>query len=220
MSKTLEERLQDAKTTLVKVGVAITRHTGKLPADVEVQFSRLADFASHIEHWKQMIGAWQAERTLLDNLERRADGNDDVPYGSAMAKFQTVRLLGVQAYLAAQRALSDRLVGMAGQVLCIQNTVQDLSNPPQFVSHFVRGKGPESTTAAIGFHALRQSFGWPIAISYALRNHFLRDGAGGDFFDEPTAAKALKISTEGWKHIKDRVSKCRVDETHSRLGVA
>lgn len=87
MSKTLEERLQDAKTTLVKVGVAITRHTGKLPADVEAQFSRLADFASHIEHWKQMIFARQAARTLLDNLERRADGNDDVPYGGAMAKF-------------------------------------------------------------------------------------------------------------------------------------
>lgn len=88
------------------------------------------------------------------------------------------------------------------------------------MSHFVRGKGPESTTAAIVFHSLRQSFGWPIAIAYALRNHFLHDGAGGDFFDGPTAASAFKISTEGWKHIKDRVSKYRVDETHSRLGVA
>ena len=220
MSKTLEERLQDAKTALGKVRMAITRHAGKLPAEVEAQFVRLADFASHIEHWKQMIVARQVARSLLDDLERRADGNDDVPFGSGKAKFQTVRLRGVQGYLAAQWALADRLVGMAGQVLCIRSSLQDPKNPPQLVTHFVGGKGPESKTAAIVFYSLRQSFGWPIAISYALRNHFLHDGAGGDFFDGPTAASAFKISTEGWERIKDRVRESKVDTTHSRLGGA
>lgn len=218
MSKTLEQRLHDAKTALDRVGVAITRHTGKLPADVEAQFSRLADFASQIEHWKQMIAARQAARGLLDNLEQRADGNDDVPYGGAMAKFQTVRLLGVQAYLASQWALADRVVGMAGQVLCIRSTLQDPKKPPQLVSHFVCGKGPESKAAAITFYSLRQSFGWPIAISYALRNHFLHDGAGGDFFDGPTAESAFKISTEGWERIRNWVRDDNVEPTHSRFG--
>jgi hypothetical protein len=220
MSKTLEERLQDAKTTLGKVDGVVARHTGKLATEVETQFKALAAFASHVEHWNQMLAARQAARALLDNLEQQADQNDDVPYGATKAKFQTVRLLGVQGYLAAQWALADRLVGMSGQVLCIRNALQDPKNAPQLVSHFVGGKGPESKTAAIAFYSLRQSFGWPIAISYALRNHFLHDGAGGDFFDGPTAASAFKISAPGWARIEDRVKEYNVNAAHSRLGSA
>lgn len=217
MSKTLEERLQDAKVTLDKVDVAIARHTGKLTTEVETQFKTLAAFASHIEHWNQMLAARQAARALLENLEQLADQNDDVPYGAARAKFQTVRLLGVQGYLAAQWALADRLVGMAGQVLCIRNALQDPKNAPQLVSHFVAGKGPESRTAAIAYYSVRQSFGWPIAISYALRNHFLHDGAGGDFFDGPTAASAFNISAPGWARIEERVKDYNVNAVNSRL---
>lgn len=220
MSKTLEERLHDARTALGKVDGAITRHTGKLATEVETQFKMIAAFASHVEHWNQMLAARQAARALLDNLENHADQNDDVPYGGTKAKFQTVRLLGVQGYLAAQWALADRLVGMSGQVLCIRNSLQDPKNAPQLVSHFVGGKGPESKTAAIAFYSLRQSFGWPIAISYALRNHFLHDGAGGDFFDGPTAASGFKISVPGWKRIEDRVKEYNVSDAHSRLGSA
>lgn len=220
MSKTLEERLQDAKTSLGRVDGAIARHTGKLTTEVETQFKAIAAFASHVDHWTQMLAARQSARTLLDALEQQADQNDDVPYGATKAKFQTVRLLGVQGYLAAQWALADRLVGMSGQVLCIRNALQDPKNAPQLVSHFVGGKGPESKTAAIAFSSMRQTFGWPIAISYALRNHFLHDGAGGDFFDGPTAASAFKISAPGWARIEDRVREYNVNATHSRLGSA
>lgn len=164
MSKTLEERLQDAKTALGKVDGAIARHPGTLATEVETRFNEITAFASHVEHWNQMLAARQTARTLLDNLEQHADGNDDVPYGATKAKFQTVRLLGVQGYLGAQWALADRLVGMSGQVLCIRSCLQDPENAPQLVSHFVGGKGPDSKTAAIAFYSLR-SFGWPIAQS-------------------------------------------------------
>lgn len=220
MSKTLEERLNSAKEVLGKVDGALTRHAGRLPPDVEDQFRAIAAFGSHIDHWAQMFAARETARALLNDLERHADPNDDVPYGLSRAKFQTVRLLGVQAYLAAQWALADRLVGMAGHVLCIRNQLQDPRNAPQLVSHFVGGKGPESKTAAIVFSSLRQSFGWPIAISYALRNHFLHDGAGGDFFDGPTAAAGFKVSMSGWSRIEERVREYKVDGTCSRLGSA
>lgn len=218
MSKTLEERLKDARIALGKVDGAIARHAGKLATDVEKQFREIAAFGVHVEHWSQMLAARQAARGLLDKLEQQADQNDDVPYGASKAKFQTVRLLGVQGYLAAQWALADRLVGMAGQVLCIHNSLQDPKNAPQLVSHFVSGKGTGSKTAAIAFYSLRHSFGWPIAISYALRNHFLHDGAGGDFFAGPTAASGFKISESGWARIQERVKDYSVDATHSRLG--
>lgn len=218
MSKTLEQRLQDAKTALGKIDGAIARHSGKLATEVETQFKTIAASGAEVEHWNQMLAARQTARALLDNLEQAADQNDDVPYGTIRAKFQTVRLLGVQGYLAAQWALADRLVGMAGQILCIRNSLQDPKKPPQFVSHFIAGKGPEERAAAITFYSLRHSFGWPIAISYALRNHFLHDGAGGDFFDGPTAMSAFKISQRGWARILERIKEYGVSSTHSRLG--
>jgi hypothetical protein len=219
MSKTLEERLQDAKKALGKIDNAITRHAGKLNSEVEKQFKEIAAFASNIDHWNQMVAARQTSRDLLESLELRADQNDDVPYGSSKAKFQTVRLLGVQGYLAAQWALADCLVGMSGKVLCIRNSLQDPTNTPQLVSHFV-GEGANSKIAAIAFYSLRQSFGLPIAISYTLRNHFLHDGAGGNFFDGPTARSAFKISVQGSKHIEERIKKHDVKSTFSRLNPA
>ncbi len=218
MSKTLEERLQDAKAALGKVDGAIARHAGKLASDIETEFKEIAAFATDVDHWNQMIAARQTARALLDNLEQHADQNDDVPFGPSRAKFQTVRLLGVQGYLAGQWALADRLLGMAGHVLFSRNSLQNPKNAPQLVSHFVGGKGPEAKTAAIAFYSLRQSFGWSIAISYALRNHFLHDSAGGNFFAGPTAASAFKVSAAGWARVADRVKEYNVNATHSRLG--
>jgi hypothetical protein len=216
--KTLEVRLQDAKTALARVDAALARHSGKLPAEVERQFKELAAFGTDVEHWNQMLAARQTARALLDNLEQQVDQNDDVPYGASRAKFQTVRLLGVQAYLASQWALADRLVNVSGRVLCIRDCLEDPKKPPQLVSHFVAGKGPQEKAAAITFYSLRHSFGWPIAISYALRNHFLHDGAGGDFFDGPTAASAFKVSMRGWARIQERVKEYSVNAAHCRLG--
>lgn len=218
MSKSLELRLGDAKMALAKVDSAIVRHAGKLATEVESQFKEIAAFASHIDHWNQMLAARDTARALLADLEQHADQNDDVPYGMKRAKFQTVRLLGVQGYLSAQWALADRLVTVAGHVMCSRNSLQDRANAPQLVSHFIGGKGPEAKIAAIAFYSVRQSFGWPIAISYALRNHFLHDGAGGDFFDGPTAAAGFKISASGWARILDRVKHYNVTDGQSRLG--
>lgn len=132
--------------------------------------------------------ARQTARNLVENLEQQADQNDDVPYGVTRVKFQTVRLLGVQGYLAAQWAFADRLVGMAGRVLCVRNSLQDPKNAPQFVSYYVRGgKGPESKIAAIAFYFSKS--GWEhiedrmreykvTAIQCRLRN--LRKPSAGD----------------------------------------
>ncbi|MCL2726084.1 MAG: hypothetical protein FWD69_16785 [Polyangiaceae bacterium] len=218
MNKTLSDRLTAVKTVLGKINGALAGHPEKLAQDVETQFEAIAAFASHVEHWNHLLDARDTARALLADLEKQADDNDNVRYGILKARFQTARLLGVQSYLAAQWSLADRLVAMAGTVLCIRNTLQDPKNQPQLVSHFVSGKGPESRTAAIVYDSLRHSFGWPIAVSYALRNHFLHDGAGGDFFDGPTAASAFKISVDGWKRVEERARSYTVNAAHSRLG--
>lgn len=223
MSKTLEERLRDAKTALGKVDASTLNHAGKLAPEVEKQFKAIAAFTSDIEHWIGMLAARSAARSLLTGLEAQANADDDVLFGAAYAKYQHVRLIGVQAYLATKWALADRLVGMAGHVLCVRSSLQDPRNLPQLVSHFIANKGPESKIAAVAFYSLRHSFGWPIAVSYALRNHFVHDGgqlAGTDFFDGPTAASGFKISSDGWARIEERARSYGVESTHHRVGAA
>jgi hypothetical protein len=66
---------------------------------------------------------------------------------------------------------------------------------------------------------------YAMALGTGLREHELvaldmGDGAGGDFFDGPTAASAFKVSAPGWRRIEDRVKEYNVNAAHSRLGNA
>jgi hypothetical protein len=211
MSKTLEERLRDAKAELGKIDGALLRHTGKVPSEVGDQFRTVTAFAADIEYWIGMLAARSAARLLLTGLEAQADGNDTVPLGAARAKYQHVRLIGVQAYLATKWALADRLVGMVGRVVCTPEAGFDASRPAQLVAQFVQKERKKNTAAAL-YDSVRQTFGWPIAVSYALRNHFVHDGgqfSGTDVFDGPTAASRFAISVDGsyFPHVLDLISR-------------
>lgn len=220
MTKTLEGRLRQAKIDFATIDTELGLHVGKLPPDVDAQFRLVTAFATNIEHWIEMIAARTAARLLLTDLESQADGNDTVLLGTARVKYQHVRLIGVQAYLATTWALADRIVGLVGHVFCIRSSLNDPKSAPQLVSHFI-GDDTKKKTAALAFYSLRQTFGWPIAVSYALRNHFVHDGgqsAGVDFFDGPAAASGFKISLEGWTRIEVRAKEHGVDPNHQRPG--
>jgi hypothetical protein len=220
MTKTLEERLRDAKADLGKVNAGLVRHAGKVPTEVGNQFQMIIAFAGDIEHWIGMIHARAASRRLLDGLEGQADADDLVPLGGTRVKYQHVRLIGVQAYLATSWALADRLAGMVGRVLCTPEAGFDVSRPAQLVAQFVQKERKKSTAGAL-YESVRQTFGWPIAISYALRNHFVHEGgqlAGADFFDGPMAGSRFVISTDGWARVEEKAKSYGVEPSHHRAG--
>jgi len=224
MSKPLRDRLKAAKVELVKVKTLLVKHSnaGKLPVDVVAQFNELAAFEKDVEAWLDMLAAREAARQLLTGLEQQVDSADTVPLGQARVKYQHVRLIGVQAYLASKWALADRLVGMVGRIFCTANAAFDVTQPAQLVSEFVNKERKRNTSAAL-YESIRQTFGWPIGVSYALRNHFVHDGgqlAGVDFFDGPTATSKFAISAEGWKRIEDKATTYGVAQSHHRVGAA
>jgi hypothetical protein len=79
MSKTLQERLCDAKNVLDHVHAALGRHPARLPQEVETAFRGLIDYRTDIDHWLGMLEARMAARQLLDGLETQADADDCVP---------------------------------------------------------------------------------------------------------------------------------------------
>lgn len=118
MSKTLQERLHDAKSVLDHVYAALGRHSTALPKEVEDSFRALVDYHEDIDHWLRMLEARAAARQLFDALETKADAVDCVLLGTAHVKYQHVRFIGVQAYVTTNWALADRITGMVGRVLC------------------------------------------------------------------------------------------------------
>ena len=109
MTRSLQDRLSDAKNALDRVDVAILRSPGRLPLEVEEGFRRLADFRGDIDHWSDMVGARTAAFQLMDGLETKTTGDNLVPLGSGSAKFAHARFLGVVGYLGTTWGLADRL---------------------------------------------------------------------------------------------------------------
>lgn len=219
MSPTLRQRLDGAKATLKTVDVALGRKPGALPADVAKAFRSVVGYRADIDHWITMVDARTAAWGLLDGLESKADADDLVPFGDTRAKFVHVRLTGVQGYVATKWALADRITGMVGRVLCTPDAGLNEASPAQLVSHFVQ-KDKKRMTAGVLCESLRCAFGWPVGVSYAIRNHFVHDGgqmAGSDFFEASTSASAFRISNDGWARIVTTAQKKYVvDSTHHR----
>lgn len=220
MSNSFDSRLNEAKDVLNQVDTVLGNYPGKLPADVTSKIQELVNYRSDIDHLLGLIEARAAARNLMDALETTADEADCVPFGSARVKFQHVRLIGLLGYLSANWALSDRITGFVGRILCTPEAGNNLASPPQLVSHFIN-KERNKKSAAVIYDSIRRLFGWPIGISYAIRNHFIHDGAqasGEDLFEGPTATAAFRISTAGWEKVEGRAKSYGVEQTLLRSG--
>jgi hypothetical protein len=135
-----------------------------------------------------------------------------------------VRFIGVQAYVTTNWALADRITGIVGRVLCTPAAGRNSENRTHLLFHFVNRDNTNKMTAAALFESVRQAFGWPIGLSYAIRNHFVHDGAqigGSDFFEGPSAASAFRISADGWDRMEKRAeAEYRVERSWHRAGAS
>ncbi len=219
MSKTLGDRLLQAKVVLKQVHALLAKHPALLPTDLGNSFRALSDYDAEIDHWIGMLDARAVARQFLDGLETRADANQNVTLGALSAKYHHVRLIGVQAYETTNWSIADSITAMVGRVLCTRAAAFQ----PQLASHFVQ-KDRKTKTAAVVFDSVKEVFGWPVGISYAIRNHFVhRGGQVGsiDFFEGPLPASAFQISADGWDYI-DRTARLEyeVDQSHHRAGAS
>ncbi|MEW6742176.1 MAG: hypothetical protein AB1486_05415 [Planctomycetota bacterium] len=207
MSKTLEQRLGDAKEVLDQVDAALRRRPTSMPIDVTDSFKKVVAFGAEIPHWIGLLKSREAAMGLLSRLENTVEEEDCVSLFSAPLKYQHVRFIGVQAYVTTTWALADRITRIVGHVLCTPEAGCNGAFPPQLVSHFVQKERAKKTAALFG--SMKRTFGWPICVSYAIRNHFVHDGgrfSSFDLFEGLSPASAFRVSVEGWKRIEDTVS--------------
>lgn len=224
MTKPLIERFADAKNVLARVDAAIARNTpNALPPSVARAFQELTAHTVEIDRWSVLMEARSIAWSMLDGLETRADADGLVPFGAGRAKFHSVRLIGVQAYVAATWALADSMTMVAARILCTPDGARNNADPPQLISHFVKQNSTKKRTSAALYESIPQTFGWPICISYAIRNHFLHAGGhanGVDLFKGNAPAAAFQVSPEGWAHVVELASAYGAEAGFHRLGAA
>lgn len=129
-----------------------------------------------------LIDAREDARQLLQQLPLVADSSLDlVDYHGRKIHFRSARLLGFQCYLSMTWAICDSITTAIAPLICTEFTCTTRNNPPQLLTHFIKS---EKNSPYYSASFLKLNYGWPIGVSYVIRNHFVHDGAlrnGKDF---------------------------------------
>ncbi|MES2644501.1 MAG: hypothetical protein V4850_33750 [Myxococcota bacterium] len=175
-----------------------------LPAQLTEQLRQLAAFEGSLSHAGSIIAAREAAFQALTGLEATIEGGNQVPFFGVSIPFHQARFLLLQAYVSSYWSLADLVTAVAGRFLCLESVGKNDAHPPKLWEHFVR----DTKCIPSDFSALlRHSYGLPVAVSYALRNHFVHDGAqnnGTSFFTSNGAAN-FEISDPGWLFLERKV---------------
>ncbi|MBD2181028.1 hypothetical protein H6S82_08890 [Planktothrix sp. FACHB-1355] len=156
----------------------------------------------------ELIDAREYARQLLDQLPSITDASTDlVDYHGITIPFSTARLLGFQSYLSTTWAVCDSIISGISLLLFNKTVGKDQKSPPNLLTVCVKGNAAHYNS----FFVLK-NYGWPIAVSYVIRNHFVHDGAshfGYDFFAGRGKADEYQISLAsqgGWSFLEDQMN--------------
>lgn len=175
---------------------------------------------NHLSSIATLIDAREDTRKLLEKLLSETNlSNDIFEYYGTEITFNNARLLWFQAYLATTWAICDSITSKISPFLCLESACKNLTSPPQLISHFI--KENKSSSYYIGYF-IKLNYGWFIGASYAIRNHFVHDGAfnyGKNFFKGTSLVDEFKISQDGWNFINQKIGGYNVNNDQHRLGL-
>jgi len=116
--------------------------------------------------------------------------------------------LVLQSYIATTWAIYDSVSKVAGRLVCVDSVAKNEGKSPKLPEDFLRDK--DKVGARMHGH-LKESYGWPIGFSYAIRNWLLHDGNASDgvelFSTRQVSPNPYQISDEAWEKLEEE--KCR-----------
>ncbi|MCB9610179.1 MAG: hypothetical protein H6716_26565 [Polyangiaceae bacterium] len=221
--KVLKTRLDEAGKVLDKIDDVLQVHPNRLRNDAGLSIKSSLNARSELSHWSTLIDTRVSVSNVLAALDTTVDPDGLVVLSGVKVKFQHARFMLVQSYLTAAWSLADSMVPVAARILCPASfgLNSDPANGPK-LSSFLGDKSKAHSPAPL-FHAFPSTFGWPVALLYSLRNHFVHDGASVDALDVfvgPSSAHAFRLSADGWDRIVQRAKRYGVDDSDHREGGA
>ncbi len=110
---------------------------------------------------------------------------------------------------------------MVGKIVCTPEEGRNRAMPPQLLSHFIV-EGRKKRTMGVLHESIWELFGWPLAVSYTIRNQWVHAGGltkADGFFDGPTSSAGFRISANVWAQIiQDAGNDYKVQPRHCRGG--
>lgn len=208
--------LEAVTTTLSKI-----RHKGTLSERSYEFFELLPNLSVQIADMRGLVDARDSALSVLAAFPSQANPDDRSTFllNGIAVPFRQGRLLLLQGYMASTWVVYDTLSKIGGILLCTDERAKDRAKPVKLQEDFLGGR---NTVGARVQDHLKGAYGWPIGLSYAIRNWVLHDGhthEGIELFRYNAQDVApFEVSEAGWQKIVERCNeKYKVDETNSRL---
>ncbi len=217
---TLDTALKQASEDLRWVGDAIARvgPAGTLSKESNEFFQMGHQLAVQLEHAKALLPVREtALRALLAFPKQVSKTSPDLfIYNGIDVAFKLGRYLLFQSYAVTTWALYDTLSKVSG-FLCTNDEVsKNTVKPVKLYENFLQGK---NTVGARVYDHLKGGYGWPISVSYKIRNWLAHDGhchEGSEMFryDSPYAATEFEMLESAWEIV---IKGCKGYPSQTRL---
>lgn len=205
----LKKRINNAVEELRKI-VNTLGVCSSISDKSQEQIKNFDNIATSLKAIISLIDAREYALQILRNLCSQTFSDRDpnmVNYQGMKIPFQFARLLGFQSYLSITWAICDSITQLIGTFVCSDNICKNTTQPPQLWQHFLKDG---NNLAQQTYFFLKDNYGLPIGISYAIRNHFLHDASiipdtGKNFFESTEVINQFQISPDGKDWLKNKV---------------
>lgn len=200
MKKNLEARIHAARKIINDAEDLRNKH----PAfDLGSNVSEIIRSKIEFDHWLSLIETRRYAKKQLLDLEKNVAPGDLVLWGTLKDSipFSHARLLAINAYLSTSWSLTDGITSFIGRIFCSPNQGFYAIESAKLVRNFVEADAVKKSTAGILYNFIPEFYGWPICLSYMLRNVFIHDGGkikGKTIFKSSSAISAFEISDDAW----------------------
>jgi hypothetical protein len=208
--------LEAVTTALSKI-----RHKGTLSQESYQFFELLPTFSAQTADIRGLLDARDSALSALASFPDQINPDDRSTFllSGVAIPFRHGRLLLVQSYMASTWVVYDTLTKIGGTLFCTDERAKNTAKPVKLQEDFIGGR---NTVGARVQDHLKGAYGWPIGVSYAIRNWVLHDGhahEGIELFRYNSHDVApFEISGAAWDKIVERCTqKYKVEETHTRL---
>jgi hypothetical protein len=215
----LADRLKECVTVLKATDTYLGKHKKVIsnmvdPKTLNILFE-ISGSHNRIEEIIKLIDTRESSMKIMLDLHKAAIPIpvDHVKLCGNDIHFKDARLLLVQGYINTVWAIADNITDIAGRIACSYTYLNNKPLPAKLVSTFLAIDSKNSSIphcVTLLTTSLREGFGWPILLSYEIRNIFTHDGGingNRSFFDGDTISSEFRINMSAWDAMIEAVKK-------------
>ncbi len=203
----LNNKIDGFSTQLKDVVQLLHASSSRLATSTRERIEVCESLSNQLLAVKKVLGTRIACVDTLNDLLANSDNRSNTYKVNELEfPFHIIRLMYFQGLLSTTWSAYDALTTVAGKLLCTGKVASNPKQSPQLWQNFTKSSDAFSSYQQ---KIIRREYGYPIALSYAIRNHLIHDCGqtnGNDFFEGISTSDAFVISDEGWLFIDNKVT--------------